>query len=1475
MLELLNRYSHGFASIPLLAALRQAGALDLIATGEPFSAGELTRTLSANRGYLDASLRMLESLGWIRRLPDGGPADGSAGAAERDARFEATPELAREGREGGVECIPDGIMELFGFPFDRYLEGVAGEAGPGLSLEPWMRRSAERWGSSHPFLPDFLDGLLVVPLLLALSRQGRWAVPAERADGEGARLELDLPDRTVRDEVEGLFLDKGWAVRPGPDSSDPEPSNRPLALTRTGRFVVERIPITAALASYRPMLLRADELLFGDPARVFAPEADGAETHLDRALNVLGSGFQHERYFAALSELVIRLFDHDDHDAQPRYIADTGCGDGSLLRRLVETVRDRTRRGRVLDRHPLTAIAVDYNERALEVAARTLDGIDHIALKGDVGDPAGILRELAARGVEDPDRVLHVRSFLDHDRPYREPEDRDEAARRPYREPGRRPSGVYIDADGRPIPPRDMVQSTVEHLRRWAEAVNDHGLILLEVHCLPPAATARFLDESESFHFDLYQALSHQYPLEPEVFLTCAAEAGLFHREGHGRRFPEHLPFTRITLSHFERRPYTVRHVREDDLPELAGLEEAWPQPGARRDPAAVAEEIGRGLRDFPEGQLLLRDDDGALVAAVATERSGSRPTPDRGAGGPVQVTAVRALPGALLEEPAHARARARDLLDFVATYWSLAEPDGRVLGLRDARAALGPDPAGDALPETPRSAVAVARAVGETTRELPFSPEDDPRAGERELGRFSFRWLVAIFQGMGVLREPGETHELGALERRLGVAPKYRRYFDALTRRLAAEGVLLREGDRITAGESIREYAPAAVDEEVAAFERDFPKRHPACAGLMQFTLRCLSRYEEVLTGRVDVADVLFRDGDLDVFADVFHGDAVSDHFNRIVAETVREVVDRAPAGEPVRILEIGAGTGGTTAAVLEALRPVADRVEVCFTDVSQAFLRHAERRFAGSRPRLELRTLDIDADPAAQGLAGRRFDVVVAANVLHDTRDVERTLARTGGLLVPDGLLVLNEYTSVKDCLSFSGALLHGWWLFEDPERRLPDSCLLSVPLWQRALERTGFGLAGAFTLPTQSPSAPDCSQSVMLCPVRDRAEAPAVAAPAGRVEPAARPAPGALGGVLAEAGAGEPADRIGRAVREDLRTILGDDREAAYDPDRPLMEMGLDSIELVELKYHLGRRFELELSSTFLFEHETPAKIAAALESMVPEERLRELEPAGGADPAGGIDPRISGAPEADAGAVAVVGVACRFPGGVTTPEGFWRLLERGEDGIRPLPADRWRWPAAVDVAGTHRGIDRGGFLERIDELDARFFRVAPKEAELMDPQQRMLLELSWEALEDAGHRPSELAGGPVGVFVGVCHGDYRDVLRAASETADAYVGSGSAYSILANRLSYFYDFKGPSLAVDTACSSSLVALHEAVSAIRRGDCEQALVGAANLLCSPTNSLTYHDAGMLSPTGRCRAFDERADGYVRGEGGAALLL
>jgi acyl transferase domain-containing protein/NADPH:quinone reductase-like Zn-dependent oxidoreductase/NADP-dependent 3-hydroxy acid dehydrogenase YdfG/acyl carrier protein len=242
------------------------------------------------------------------------------------------------------------------------------------------------------------------------------------------------------------------------------------------------------------------------------------------------------------------------------------------------------------------------------------------------------------------------------------------------------------------------------------------------------------------------------------------------------------------------------------------------------------------------------------------------------------------------------------------------------------------------------------------------------------------------------------------------------------------------------------------------------------------------------------------------------------------------------------------------------------------------------------------------------------------------------------------------------------------------------------------------------------------------------------------------------------------------------------------------------------------------------------------------------------------------------------LAVIGLACRFPGAVETPGQFWELLAAGRDAVGSLPRDRWALGSWMhpDPSRPGRSYARnGGFLQDIDHFDAAFFGISPREACRMDPQQRLLLEMTWEALEDAGQPAIALAGTDTAVFVGMSAVDYQHLQFLVPETADAYSNPGSANSIAANRISYVFDFHGPSMAVDTACSSSLVALHLACDTLWSGRSHLAVAAGVNILLSPFPWLGFSKASMLSPSGRCHAFDAAADGYVRSEGGGVIVL
>jgi acyl transferase domain-containing protein len=243
------------------------------------------------------------------------------------------------------------------------------------------------------------------------------------------------------------------------------------------------------------------------------------------------------------------------------------------------------------------------------------------------------------------------------------------------------------------------------------------------------------------------------------------------------------------------------------------------------------------------------------------------------------------------------------------------------------------------------------------------------------------------------------------------------------------------------------------------------------------------------------------------------------------------------------------------------------------------------------------------------------------------------------------------------------------------------------------------------------------------------------------------------------------------------------------------------------------------------------------------------------------------------------IAIIGMACRFPGGCDTPEAFWDLLARGGDAITEVPADRWDvneyYDPDPDAPG--RAYSRwGGFIDRVSEFDASFFGISRREALTLDPQQRLLLETSWEALERAGQSPEKLAGTAAGVFVGISGSEYAELVKAATgETRDIYGTTGNSMSIAAGRLAYVLGLQGPCMAIDTACSSSLVSVHVAVRSLRTRECHLALAGGVNLMLTPTVTIATCKGRMLSFDGRCKTFDAAADGYVRGEGAGMVVL
>ncbi|MGC2163614.1 MAG: beta-ketoacyl synthase N-terminal-like domain-containing protein, partial [Silvibacterium sp.] len=309
-------------------------------------------------------------------------------------------------------------------------------------------------------------------------------------------------------------------------------------------------------------------------------------------------------------------------------------------------------------------------------------------------------------------------------------------------------------------------------------------------------------------------------------------------------------------------------------------------------------------------------------------------------------------------------------------------------------------------------------------------------------------------------------------------------------------------------------------------------------------------------------------------------------------------------------------------------------------------------------------------------------------------------------------------------------------------------------------------------------------------------------------------------------------------------------------------PFASYGLGSTEAVSLAGELAEWLGRKLSPALAYEHSTIETLARHLAGSTD---VSESATAAGQNPEAKNEP------------IAIIGIGCRFPG-TSNPAAFWQLLREGVDAIREVPADRFDHHAFYEPDPATPGKINtrwGGFLEQVDQFDLNFFGISPREASHMDPQQRLLLEVSWEALQDAGQAPERLAGTQAGVFIGIATNDYGQLQWNDLERIDAYVGTGNAMSIAANRISYTFDFRGPSLAIDTACSSSLVAVHLACCSLRNGESTLALAGGVNLILSPAIAIGFTKAGTLAPDGRCKAFDARANGYVRSEGAGVVVL
>ncbi|MFK4467822.1 amino acid adenylation domain-containing protein [Bacillus sp. RC252] len=806
---------------------------------------------------------------------------------------------------------------------------------------------------------------------------------------------------------------------------------------------------------------------------------------------------------------------------------------------------------------------------------------------------------------------------------------------------------------------------------------------------------------------------------------------------------------------------------------------------------------------------------------------------------------------------------------------------------------------------------------------------------------------------------------------------PPFHRWIEESKRQLLLGGYVKLEGtDRLIPNEKndipINELWSQWDREKHQWLKNMYLKSH------VQLVENCLKELENVLLGKKKATDILFPNSSMKVLDGIYKGNPVVDYFNLQLSSILYNVLKSRLEDDPstkIRILEVGSGTGGTTAFVLDVLKPFQHSIdEYCFTDISKAFLIQAENTFLEGNPFLKTKLLNIEDKPTEQGFDAGYYDIVISTNALHATSDIHKTLRNVKSVMKCNGIVLLNEMCSNNILAHVTFGLLDGWWLYRDEEWRIPGSPGLTGESWIHILSELGFTHA---TLPDSN--AKRLGQQVIVAAsdgiLIDSDLKNSIVIPSNKDVTSdsndvmiTSVVHSSLAGVSLNSNEDQFIERTQNYLKSLISEALNVP-ESELDVDRDLEEYGLDSILVVKINNVLAKSFD-GLDSSLLFEYNCISKlenyfiserfielqalldnhcssnengaielevrercvnylkqiiskalkvecsdidddcslfeygldsilvvkinndlakdfsdfsnslvfdyptITEMVDYLVSSRRNELIDVLGLASKSTDTDSLHFGDSSINQNNllsaespivrdvkdpsmkrdIAIVGLDIRMPDADNVDQ-FWENIANGIDSIRPLPDDRW-WYDDTLLENEH-----GGFLEDVACFDAPFFGISEKDAAMMDPQERVFIKSVYRAIQDSGYTPENLAETrKIGVFVGVMNATYN---------------GRAAYSSIANRTSYLFDFQGSSMAIDTACSSSLTAIHLAMESLRNGGNECAIAGGVNLLLNTDHFKLLSDLQMISKGKQCKPFSEYADGILVSEGVGAVVL
>ncbi|WP_166923292.1 SDR family NAD(P)-dependent oxidoreductase [Flavobacterium poyangense] len=634
------------------------------------------------------------------------------------------------------------------------------------------------------------------------------------------------------------------------------------------------------------------------------------------------------------------------------------------------------------------------------------------------------------------------------------------------------------------------------------------------------------------------------------------------------------------------------------------------------------------------------------------------------------------------------------------------------------------------------------------------------------------------------------------------------------------------------------------------------------------------ISSFEEILKGKTKGTDVLFPEGNSGLVSAIYNGDYRSDYFNSIVASILENTIrNHEGSDQKINILEIGGGTGGTTVRVVEELKKYANQITYTFTDVSQSFLIAASERFQETLPFFETKRFDITQSASMQDIKMGSYDIVIGANVIHATANIADTLKNIKPILKKDGILIINELSALEMFTTLTFGLLSDWWNHEDKELRISGSPALTFDKWKQVLSEVGFADCDVY------PKQEDIPQQIITARSNGRVLIDTQVV----VEPAKIPAEK----TVKEPVAGSLKGAIDlNDFQEELIAIAAGTIKlplTAFKKEKPFSDYGFDSILGLTLIKNINKALEITLDVTAIFNYPTIPLLAQHIADIYPDLLHAKEKIADQAyEVVEAITEKVVEEPDfrkidntQENDKIAIIGMSGQF-GKANSLEEFWEVLKNGESLVEEVPNDRWDIALHFDENPKARQKTYskwGSFLRDIDKFDPEFFKISGKEAENMDPQQRIFLQHCWKALEDAAIDPTILQDSKCGVYVGATDGDYYKTYLEEANEASAFWGISG--SILAARISYFLNLKGAAVAIDTACSSSLVAMDMGCKSLLTKETDLIITGGISLSVTPEFYKLSSMAGMLSPDGQCYTFDERANGFVPGEGVGVIVM